>query len=320
MDLESIIKEFDARMCYIKKIVEDLEQKVTGTRQEIPLINLTITHERADNISILRYFNGELNTLVNQVVAVGRAADAIHTEEIRIVRNGISRAALTASSKPSPDNLRDRTENASYRADNVSSQDADSADNARDQWMQKIAIPGPKPKMVINLDQTQMISVAPNVKVPAFVVPSHLRGKDLRDAVQPGKLYYIPQWNHFAVNIAGAFMHAGVGSIYRGRVDTPSLIKDCWKAKCSRTDCRYYHDPEFFPGSTDVRNYITDSWYYVPAFITIERTGARRIGDAENLETDLKTITAQDARRFVSGVMHDLICAILVHNAVIEKN
>ena len=307
MDLDSIIKDFDSQMGSIKKIVDNLDQKVTGTRQEIPLINLAVMHERADNISILRYINGELNALAIQVVAVGRAADAIHTEEIRLVRNGISRAALTASGKPTSEHARDRA---------PPEQEADS----NIEWLQRISIPTPKPKIMINLDQTQMILVAPNVKVPAFVVPSNLRGKELRDAVQPGKLYYIPQWNHFAVNIGGAFLHAGVGSIYRGRVDTPSLIKDCWKAKCSRVDCRYYHDPELFPGSSDVRNYITDSWYYVPAFISIERTGARRIGDAENLESDLKTIVAQDARRFVSGVMHDLICAILVHHAVIEKN
>jgi len=326
MDLESIMKDFDTRMGFIKKIVENLDQKVTGTKQEIPLINLTVMNERADNISILRYINGELNTLANHVANIGRAADLIHNEEIRMIRNGISRAALTASSKPSPDRANQQAnlqvfQQATQQAAEPARDRALLENDNDDQWIQKIAIPHPKPKIIINVDsQAQMIPVAPNVKVSAHIIPAHLRGKDLRDAIQPGKLYYIPQWNHFAVSIGGAFLHSGVGSIYRGRVDTPSLIKDCWKAKCNRIDCRYYHDPELFPGSTDVRNYITDSWYYVPAFITIERTGARRIGDAENLETDLKSITVPDARRFVSGVMHDLICAIVVTQTVIEKN
>ena len=298
MELNCAIKDFDSNICAIKNLVDALDQNITTTKQEIPLINLMLTHKRADAISMLRHINGELKALVLHVTDIGRAADAIHNEEIRMVRNGISQAAQTALGKPA-------------QGKPPADQELDS--NA--EWFQKISIPGPKAKTET---QAQMIQIAPNVKIPAVAVPAHLRGKELVDAVQPGKLYYIPQWNHFAVNIGGAFLHAGIGNIYRGRVDAPALVKDCWKGNCSRVNCRYFHDPELFAGSTDVRNYIFDSCFYVPAFATTERTGARRIGDAENLENDLKTITAQDARRFMSGAMHDLLCAILVRNAVAD--
>lgn len=171
------------------------------------------------------------------------------------------------------------------------------------------------------------VKVSGEIYVDATVLPSALQGaRDIYASISPGELYYIPHWNHFAVRVGPCVFHANIGRVYIGAPprsagpvprETPERVKECRRAKCQGgASCRYYHDPEEYPGSTDVRNFMSDSWLYSPA-ASPARYGTRRIGSAEYLEADLRVVGAEEARRFIGQTAHDILCSIILWNHVL---
>jgi len=174
---------------------------------------------------------------------------------------------------------------------------------------------------------TTQVKVIGDITVEAVVLPETLKKRsDIFAAVAPGGLYYVPHWNHFAARIGGCVFHANLGRIYRGPRgaprdaprELPEYVKECRNACCKGREagCRYYHDPEYYANSTDVRNFMADSWYYTSAAAPAHY-GTRRIGSASELEVDIRAISPEDARRFLHQTAHDVLCALILWQQVI---
>lgn len=189
-----------------------------------------------------------------------------------------------------------------------------------------------------------VVPIIGDIGLEAVYVPRELTScKDILAAVAPGEIHFIPQWTQFAVRVGGIVFHANVGHIYpirrrlrvaiEGRTDcsdgletyfpktAPERIKPCRKGdQCSRRRCTFFHDPETCPGSSDVRNFTSDSWTYYPS-ATPGRApfDGRRFGSIEFLESDLCAMTEQDVQRFLHQTAHDIVCSFILHNFVLKK-
>jgi hypothetical protein len=172
------------------------------------------------------------------------------------------------------------------------------------------------------------VKVVGDLTVEATVLsPSLKEAREVFAAVGTDGLYFIPHWGHFALRLGGCVLHAGLGRVYRGPPprgvaaarEAPERVKECRRGRCggARGACRYYHDPEDYPDSSDVRNYMADSWLYTPA-ASPARYGTRRIGSAESFEADMRAVGLDDARRFLDQTAHDVLCALLLWNHVIR--
>jgi len=306
-----LASEIDARLSSLHRIVDTLHEVVEGTRQESPIFNISIFETRAGAISTMRKLYSELQKLTAIVVKNGAAAEALHREELKAAQEGLNRAQSQAA-----DGARlaiDRQPEA-----------------ARPTWSKITSINEPvAPCRAVATPITPApvvvrgpVRVVGNIVVDALILPLTLKSvPEIFAAVVPGDLCYIPHWNHFAVRIGGCVLHANLGCIYRGApsrgTEKPECVKECRRAKCTGgAECRYYHDPENFAGSTDVRNFMADSWYYTPA-ASPARYGTRRIGSAGDIEADIRAISLDEARRFLHQTAHDVLCALILWQHVL---
>jgi hypothetical protein len=184
-----------------------------------------------------------------------------------------------------------------------------------------VKAPGP-PQMEVPLSE--------GVGLKALVLAGRPSPEQLA-AIPPGELFYIPDWDQFAVRIGSCVLRANIGQILsncaRGarRIEGPNTAcsaqraqtRECRKRVCQkvaavRNNCHFYHDPALYEGSLDTRNYTADSWVYCgPCEPT--RYGCRSVGTIEHLGTDVGLIGAEDARRFRDQASHDLLCALVLH-------
>ncbi len=171
------------------------------------------------------------------------------------------------------------------------------------------------------------IALAPHISLDAAIIPKGLTSpRDILDAVSTPELHFIPQWDHFAVRVGAVVFHGNLGQVYpsggQGGERCPERVKECRLRKdCARRvagGCAYYHNPADVPGSRDVRNFMADSWVYVSAASRAgAHYGSRRFGSRGNLETDLRGISAGEARRHVDQTAHDILCAIILAKYVL---
>jgi hypothetical protein len=133
------------------------------------------------------------------------------------------------------------------------------------------------------------------------------------DVNQDGNLYYVTSVDHFAFVISGHLFHGNIGVIYTDAKE-PQKIKDCkYTDGCTKSLCRYYHDPKLFSHSRDRRNYIASSFTYVdPASTYKNKSQCRHFGSLPNLDTDLVTICDEERDRLADQSMHDLLCSIIL--------
>lgn len=143
------------------------------------------------------------------------------------------------------------------------------------------------------------VKIGNYLRLPATGVQS------FRDVPNDGKLYFTQ--GHFAIRICGHLFHGGIGKIYLNE-PTPVKIKECrTQGACPRMNqCRYYHDPAKYPGSTDVRNFIARSWVYTPPKDRSTKYG-RTIGAGQSLETDIIGVTNEELSRMKDQIIHDLL-------------
>ena len=95
-------------------------------------------------------------------------------------------------------------------------------------------------------------------------------------------------------------------------------MTECRRRACdAHASCHYYHDPEYYPGTAETRNFMADSWRYTPA-ASPARYGARRIGSSEFIEADLQAINNDEAGRFVDQTSHDILCSLILLRYAIE--
>jgi hypothetical protein len=186
-------------------------------------------------------------------------------------------------------------------------------------WMAGDAPPSPTPSTSPGL-LLQTVRIADGVEISALMVSSALRGShDIFAAIGGGELYFIPQWNHFAVRIGSHVLHSGLGKVYWNTSseeprERPERVKECKYRECGGgTKCKFFHDPELFSGVAETRNFTADSYTYVPSTSSITRVGsARRIGSATHLECDLQHLSGDDARRFMHQTTHDLLITLVM--------
>ena len=97
----------------------------------------------------------------------------------------------------------------------------------------------------------------------------------------------------------------------------PYRVKPCRREDCAsastRQKCTYYHDPAFFPGSHDVRNFICNSWMYCPPLATAAPYGSRRLGAGQYLAQDCDSLREPELELFRSQTFHDMLCLMIVN-------
>jgi len=150
--------------------------------------------------------------------------------------------------------------------------------------------------------------VAGAFTLPAKLVPRELETSDeILQAVQTAELYFIEQWQHFAIRIGDLVLHAGLGEVFPNGHSAPRKIKPCHSAHaaCSAAVCPFYHDPAAY-GAPDVRNYAAQSWVY-------GGKGGRTVGSASTIERDVRTCSREQRQRFFDQVAHDLLVALVLH-------
>jgi hypothetical protein len=136
---------------------------------------------------------------------------------------------------------------------------------------------------------------------------------------QDGDIYYITKNKHFAIKIAGVLYHGNIGKIFSSDKN-PEKIKDCrFGITCVKYDsCMYYHDPLQYPVSSDIRNFVAQSWVYSDPS-NRNNPMMRKFGALQNLETDAMGVQVNDLSRYDDQIMHDLLCSALLHNLKINK-
>lgn len=146
----------------------------------------------------------------------------------------------------------------------------------------------------------------PNVRT-THSLPSE--GK-LINSIEPGHMYYSHSADTFfmLINPGAILLYGNIGEI-TPPVGLPSKVKDCKFSPCKHDKCDFYHDPFKFPGRSDRRNYITNSWEYTGALAGQKRQGeqSRMIGSRSNLEIDVEMISEPQVSIYGSQLMHDML-------------
>ena len=314
-----ILSEIDARVCSLRRAADALHDIVNGSRQEsqprnraeaLVVFDLQQFEVRKLAIAAMRQLHAELQRLAVDVSRNGLAAEAVHAAELKAAQEGLRRAQLgTAAAAIVP-------------AAAIVSAAGMAPPTAAITTIVPVVptTPAVKPQIMPMPAAGQRSAVpcaAGGVTVDAIVLPASVKtAAAVAAAVNTSALYYIPHWGHFAMRLGGQLLHANLGQIYggaRGLRELPERVKDCRHTDCGGTaaGCRYYHDPRTHPGSTDVRNFMADSWLYAhPA--APARCGGRRIGSASTFDADLRSLGAEDARRFLDQVAHDALCAAII--------
>ena len=300
--LLGISSEIDTRICSLHRAADALRDIVESTRHDSPVFNFATFETRVCAITEMRQLHAELQKLMAVVAKNGAAAEVLHRSELKAAQEGLNRAQIrTAQNTPAWVKV------------------------APDARAPAAAVPRPiAPRPEPGASQVKVVG---DLTVEAVTLPESLKKRaDIFAAIAPGGLYFVPHWNHFAARIGGCVFHANLGRIYRGirgaprdtPRELPECVKECRNVVCKGREagCRYYHDPELFADSTDVRNFMADSWYYTSATAPAHY-GTRRIGSASEIEVDIRAISPEDARRFLHQTAHDVLCALILWQQVI---
>lgn len=173
--------------------------------------------------------------------------------------------------------------------------------------------------------QKAPVAITNNIKLDAVVISESLQTpKAIFDEIKGSHLYYIPQWNHFAVRINGEVFHGNVGNIYgRSSTGLPTKIKDCRHGPhCATSECTYYHDPVGSRRKThDIRNYLANGAYYIPPKDRyIARGKYRGLGSREHLDVDATDIEASELQCYKDKLMHDLLGVLAALKYISKKD
>lgn len=151
----------------------------------------------------------------------------------------------------------------------------------------------------------------PNVRT-THSLPSE---EKLINSIEPGHMYYSHSADTFfmLINPGSILLYGNIGEI-TPPVGLPSKVKDCKFSPCKHDKCDFYHDPFKFPGRSDRRNYITNSWEYTGALAGQKRQGeqSRMIGSRSNLEIDVEMISESQISIYGSQLMHDMLVYMIV--------
>jgi hypothetical protein len=325
----------------LRRAVDALNDRVNGMQHAGPVFNLALVEIRAKYIAAMKNIHSELQKLLGRVAESGASAESLHRGEIKTMQESLKRAAVPVPGLASPAAHMSRTTlrtPTGVPAMEVSTAVGDMAELAA---RPNIAVPlgawaggNPTTRRALQgagLQTRARVSIpvgtsddsAPEaITLEAVVVPKELdTAREILSLVTGHELFYIPQWNHFAARVGGLVFHANIAHIYSRLGDRrhgrsrarPEKVRECGRTHCGQRSCRYFHDPEKFPGSKDARNFTAESFIYAPPTMSPRGVGAlRRFGSAGDLDIDLKLISSKEARLFVHQVSHDILCALIL--------
>lgn len=338
-EMPVIGQEVDTLLSSMHRAVTELHESIESTRRSdgsSHIVDFEQFESRARKISELRAIHTELQKITSMVAQCGMKAETLHEDELQALQGYIASATKGRPRRGEPWKDKERTARvlmsdpkSDPKTDSKTGPKSDSKTGPKTdpksdiEWVSaapvaELGAPGPS---------RCRIELAEQVSLDAVIVPDSLEGsREILAAVGTSELYYIPQWDHFAVRVGAVVFHGNIGQVYSGgsrsAQKTPKRVKECrHHSDCPSlrggARCSYYHDPAE-GHSRDIRNFIADSWVYVSATSRhAARYGSRRIGSREALASDLQSITHVDARRFLAQTAHDILCSIILAKYVL---
>jgi hypothetical protein len=147
-----------------------------------------------------------------------------------------------------------------------------------------------------------------NLSIPAIKVQS------FDDVENDGSMYYVQPANHFATYICNKLYHGNIGMIYNNE-KFPLRVKNCqyhqhdYNPKGGK--CNYYHDPLLFKESSDVRNYVSNSWKFMKNS-HIKSTEVNTFGSITTIEDDIVGVSSEDTSRFMDMTFHNILYSLIL--------
>lgn len=156
----------------------------------------------------------------------------------------------------------------------------------------------------------QSIQITDQLSLPAINVAT------FDDVLADGRLFYVSTVNHFAMYIGRTLFHGNIGTIYTNEKQ-PSKIKNCQHHNADyapkQNKCTFYHDPMLFNQSTDIRNFVANSWLYSARTTDDPTTNKyRKFGSLQHLDEDIKFVNSDDINKYRDMVFHDLLCVLIL--------
>lgn len=157
------------------------------------------------------------------------------------------------------------------------------------------------------LASNPMVSVTPSLAIPVVKITSLDGVKD------DGRLYYVATLGQFAIRLAGITLRGNIGNVFTDAAEH-TKVRDCkYASTCIKgSACDFYHDPALTYGSTDARNYLSNSFSYIGPEHRHNRFIGVKIGSLQNLDSDMMSISHEDAHRYQDMAMHMMLVAILI--------
>ncbi len=152
------------------------------------------------------------------------------------------------------------------------------------------------------------VRIKDNIYLKAIII------NNKSEIVYSGLLYYLKNYNLFAMKIAGNILYGNIGKIYhRNDLKKQNVAKviNCKDgSKCIRkNNCKYYH-------SGDIRNYISENMSYLQSYKSYSNMYKKSIGDITNLEIDIEFYKQNpDNIEIIENMLfNDLLCLLTIYN------
>lgn len=325
--------EIDTLLCSLQRIATGVHEGVEATRRKTSsrashIFDFTQVESLARRVALLKRMHDELGRMTTQIAQYGRTAHALLQEELQTMEGYIKNVSTISMAAAAP----------AVPAPSAANTAATSMVAAMGTPWRDAALSGYMPggptvggpvvggkEESASTPPVKNIILGEGISLGAIVVPGTLNTiQEVMCAITLPELYYIPQWDHFAIRVGPVVFHGNIGHIYPsdGQIQRcPERVKECRnRGECpslrGRGRCTYYHEPADMPKgvvSHDVRNFIAASWLYVPqASANNARYGSRRFGSRETIASDLQGISAAEARRFLAQTAHDIICSLIL--------
>lgn len=303
---------------------ENSKTLISNETTDTSIINISELLDVKKSIDNLALMENKLKEAVSNINNLIRIKQSHYNEVMNVLSNklgmslvsNVSNVSNTSNSSESNHNDSGSSMNLSKNTTNEKTDNTDNTDNVWKTVSYKKHSRGNERHSNDNYNNSHgqvskqriptSINIIGHLCLDAYVVES------FNDVLPDGQLYYLR--GHFAFNIAGNVFHGNIGKIYTDNRE-PVKIKVCkFKNQCRKNkSCDFYHDPEVFAGSTDVRNYIASSFIYTPQNSThYNKMRSRRIGDRDSLVEDLENLTVDSKGRFIDQTVHDFICSLLI--------
>lgn len=287
--LKNIAIDFNFSLNLFKYSINAINKIVNTSHQEGPIFNISLFETKTNAITIMQRFQTELQQLISVVEKDKKEIEKIQADELKNIQDELDRVK-----KHDPKSLLLT-------------------------WMKPLTVLKPDALPFV-MSPLQHVKIIGEITIKAIILQPILKTvSEVYGAIIGGDIYYISSWNHFAVRIGDCVFHANLGHIYtsNGEREIFTRVKECKNDKCNHLEngCINYHDPEFYLGSTDIRNFISDSMSYNLFYKTSENKSYKtrcRIGSVSNIENELLTINEGDARRFIHQTAHDIIYSIIL--------